>query len=274
MNPKSLLKAAAIVVSITTLSGFGAQMSSAAPSEVRLDEKNFDKEAIKIIDRSIDALGGLEKISKHKYVTQTGTISIPAAGITGTTEIRISSPDKLIVKFDIPAIGTTIQGLNDGIAWSTDAMNGPRILSEAEAKEVIKQANIQAQIEYKEQYKTIEYVEKTEFDAQAAHKIKLVDNEGTESVEYYSIESGLLIGSEIQTMTQMGETVVSSTVKDYKELGGQLQPTKLVQKVGATEILITFESADYSEIDDGEFDFPAAIQKLIEIRDSKKKEAP
>ncbi len=275
MKTKSTLKAAAIAVAITTISGIPASpFTSSASAAITLDDKNHDAKAVKIIDTMIKALGGREALESIKFMHQTGTISIAAMGLEGTIETRISSPDKLRVVVDIPMMSKTTSGLNDGVAWSLDAMNGPRILPAEEAKDIINQTNLLYPLGFLEHNQTIEYVEETEFDGQAAHKIRLVDTDGDESINYYAVESGYQIGSQAETDTSMGKLNVITVIKEYKEIGGQIQPTKLVQKIGPTEVVISILTAESSPIDDSVFELPAAITALIKATADKEKAAP
>lgn len=275
MKNKQLIKAAALAVTLTTIAGIPATpFTSTASAAITLNAGDFDTKAVEVLEASIEALGGREKLSEVKFVKQTGTISIPAAGLEGTIELNIASPDKLMLVVDFPMMGKTLQGLNDGIMWSSDMMNGPRITPDEEAKDIIKQADLQATLDYKKYNKTIEYVEETEFDGQAAHKIRLVDHDDSESFEFYAVDTGLQIGSETEAVTPMGKIKAITIIQDYKEIAGFLQPTKVIQKAGATDIHFAFISADYSEIDDSVFELPAAIKALIKATADKEKAAP
>lgn len=275
MKTKSFFKAAAVALTIATISGIPASpLTSNASAAVVLDSKDQDAKAVKIIERFIEELGGREKLEGIKSVNQTGAISIAAAGITGTIDLSITSPGKLRLVVDMPMVGKNVQGVNDGIVWSTDAMNGPRILPDEEAKSVLNQTNLQLVLGFLERYPTIEYLEEIEFDGQSAHKIHLVDTDGDESTEFYSVESGLHIGLEQETDTPMGKINIITTIRDYKELGGYLQPTTTVQKLGATEILFTIENAVYNKVDDSVYELPEAVKGLIKATEAKEKAAP
>lgn len=274
---KSFLKATGIALTIATISGIPASpftsSASAARAMMTLDD-NHDVKAVKIIEASIEALGGSEAIESIKFMHQTGTISIAAMGLEGTIETNIASPDRLRIVIDLPMMGKTTQGLNDGVAWSIDAMNGPRILPDEEASDIINQTNLMYPLDFLKNNTTIDYVEETEFDGQAAHKIHTIDTDGKESFNYYAVESGHQIGSEAETDSPMGKIKVITILREYKEIGGQLQPTKLVQMIGPTEILISIDSADSGEIEESVFELPAAVTALIEATAAKEKAAP
>ncbi len=266
MKPKTLIKAAAIAASITTLSGIAPSLMAGEAAVTILVDDQHDAKAVKIIEKHIEAIGGHEKIAEMKHVHSQGTLSIPQAGIEGTIDVQISSPDKLLITVNFAAMGKNVQGLNGDVAWSSDAMNGPRLLPENEATDIIKQADTAYLLKFKENNKSISYVGKTEFDSKAAHEIQLVDNDGKETTEYYSIESGLQIGSEGVAASPMGEISVITIFGEYTEIDGMMQVGSMVQKMGPTDVAFTFTSFDTDEIDDSVFELPVAVKALVEAQ--------
>jgi len=268
------LKTIALAATFVTVAGTvitPLSASASARTVMTLDEQTFDEQALAILDASIEAMGGREKLAKLKSITQIGTISVPAMQLSGTMKLYIESPDKLRLILDFPAMGKTIQGLNDGVVWSSDPMGGPRLIPDDEAKDLHQQADLGYRLNFRENYKSIEFVEDTEFDGQNAHKIRLVDHDDQESIEYYSVESKLQIGSEVTSKTQMGQISIVTTIRDYKELDGLTQPTSMIQKIGPNEVDITFDTVSHDKIDDTVFELPDAIKGLIKATNEKKK---
>jgi len=265
MNTKSFFKAAAIAIVVGTVSGLPATgFTSSAIAAITVDDKDHDAKAIEIIEAGIEAMGGRDKIESIEHVKTTGTLSIPAAGLKGTIEIYISKPNNMLTVMDLGMMGETLQGVTDGVVWSSDAMGGPRLVPDDEAKDMLEQADPQASLKYADLYTTIKHAGEAEWDGQTANKIVLTDEDGVESTQYYAKESKLLIGTETQAKTPMGDVQVALTFRDYKELGGHLQPTKLVTKMGPQEFMMTFDSAEYKEINAKVYELPPAIKALVE----------
>jgi hypothetical protein len=55
---------------------------------------------------------------------------------------------------------------------------------------------------------------------------------------------------------------VTSVVSDYKPFGGQLLPTRVVQKVAGQEIVVTISAVIYDSVDPAVFELPASIKAL------------
>jgi hypothetical protein len=276
MNTKSLLKAAAVALSILTISGIpSGPLTSTASAGVLIDDDGVqDEKAVKIIEASLEKLGGREKLSEIKSMKQSGTISIPMAGLSGTIELNITTPDRMLLKVDLPAMGTTLQGLNGETVWSTDPMNGPRLIPDTEAKEIIQQADLSYSLNFLDHNPTIEYIGEVEFDGSKAHKIRLVNTQGDESFDYYSVETGLQTGSDTESDTPMGRITISTYLRDYKDFDGYLQAGTMVQMIGQTEIKTVFDTIEYNKVDDTVYVIPAAVNALIEATKAKTEAAP
>lgn len=263
MKHKNTTKAVLIGFSLFTLAGFAPTLNGAGLGTLVLDDVQHDAKAIEIIENSLDAIGGRELIKQAKYISVKGTLSIPAAGIEGTINTYLKAPDQMLVHTNIPMMGEQKQGVNGEVGWSSDPMTGPRILPEDEAKALKKEANPAERLNYKAENPLIEYKGETEFDGMKAHQLRLVDKDGVERIEYYDIEKHYMIGTEAEVPTPMGQVKVISMMREYKELGGVLQPTLIVQKMGPQEFMIRITEVSYDEIDASVFELPAAVVALI-----------
>jgi hypothetical protein len=266
MRTKRFIKAATLSLGLIAVAGLPATpFTASATAATIIAQSEHDAKAIEVIEASIVALGGRDKLNKVKSMSQKGTIAIPMAGIEGSISLNIMVPNKLLMELNIPMMGQTLTGLNDGVAWSTDAMNGPQILPEDQAKESFKQADLHSVVNYKKLHPTIEYVGEVEFDGQSAHKIRLVDKEESETFDYYSTKTHLQIGSETEAATPMGNIKAVTVMREYKELGAYMTPTIVEQQAGATTILFTFTDVEFNKVEESVFELPAAIKSLIAI---------
>lgn len=266
MNRKNTTKAALIGLSIFALAGIAPSINAADTSVFVNDDVQHDQKAIEIIEKAIEASGGRDLISEAKYVTMKGTLAIPAAGIEGNITTYIKAPDNMLIHTNIPMIGEQKQGYNGEVAWSSDPMGGPRIMPEEETKALKQEADPANRLNYKADNPVIEYKGETEFDGKKAHKIRLVDTDGMESTEYYDIEKHFMIGSEAKVPTPMGQIQTTSMLRDYKDMGGVMQPTLMVQRMGPQEFTIKINEVSYDEIDASVFELPAAVQALVKAK--------
>jgi len=270
MKSKKRIRAAALGLGLAGMCSLtGASLQPESGTTTNAQASSHDAKALEIMDKSIEATGGAEKLSSVESMKQTGTISVPMAGLNGTMTTWVKPPDMMMTVVELPGMGTTRQGVRGDIAWSMDQMSGPRLLTEAEATELRREIDLTRSLDFREEYPTIEYVEQTTFDGKEAHKLRLVDGDGAASTQYYGVDSGLLIGSERTVETQMGPTPMTMYMREYEEMGGIKQPTKMVQKVGPTEVIITIDSVSYEKIDDAQFELPQAVKALVDAKEEK-----
>src|SRR5258708_37818751 len=81
-----------------------APLYAQAPAPAKTETASELPDAREIINRHIKAIGGRAAILAHKSMHATGTLSVPASGITGPMELfGATNPDRVIVK--TPATG-------------------------------------------------------------------------------------------------------------------------------------------------------------------------
>jgi hypothetical protein len=212
-------------------------------TEVKSDSKKHDAKAVEVIEAFIE---------------------IPMAGIKGSMEIYAAKPGKMAMIMELPGFGKTETGYDGEYGWSSDPMQGPRLLTEEEISDLKEQADPNSVAKYRENYDVISYAGEVQFNGQKAHKINLTRPNGRESTEYYSVESGLLIGQEAVQASPMGEIKITTNLSDYKEYGGMKLPTKMVQNIGPQQIVMTITGVSMNSVEPEVFERPAAVQALVE----------
>lgn len=221
--------------------------------------------ADEIFARYVEAIGGEDAIRAHSSATTKGTFEVPTMGLSGALTIYQIAPDKGVVHTSIPGMGDSIQGYNGEIGWSEDAMQGPRLLEGAELTAVKMQIGLHAALEYSEHYPERTAAGEAEWNDQAAYRIDLVDVDGNESSQYFATETGLLLGTEGSTTTDMGTFEATTNLSDYQEFGGVLFATSAITNMPAmgVEFAMTFESVTFDDVDPASLEPSEAIKALL-----------
>ena len=214
--------------------------------------------------RFIDAIGGEDAIRAHKSATTKGKMELAAMGMTGDVMIVQAAPNKQVMNVEMGGMGSMSNGYNGEIGWSENPMTGPALLDGAALDMAARDANFYGVLMGDELYPEQETVEKTEFDGQAAHKVRLVDQNGHEVTQYFAEDSGLLIGITATQVSDMGEAEVTTKIGDYKDFGGQLIATSQSMSVMGMEIKTTVEEVTFDNVDPAAFEPPDAIKALLD----------
>ena len=186
--------------------------------------------------RSADA----QAVLSHKSTHATGTLSMPAAGVTGAVEIFGAQPEQ-----------DAAQGLarrrRRGAGrirrdarlehFADDRPDAAR--RQAARREAFRFRVPQRAPQRRRATSSLTTLEQVDFEGRPCYKVRLVRKTGGEDIEFYDVATGLKAGSITTRETQMG-TVTGTTVEsEYKKFGNLLQPTMVKSQIGGLEQVIT-----------------------------------
>jgi hypothetical protein len=221
--------------------------------------------ATDIVARHVKAIGGAEAVQKITSVKQTGTLSMPAMGLGGETEVLFTLPNKNSTRVSIGGIGEMLVGTDGDVAWSVNPMQGPRLLEAQELAATKEGADFVGSLLFPaDRYSSIELVGQADFGGEKTYQLKFV-SKATNIVtqRYFSVTTGMLRGAESTTDTPMGTVTSRSTFSDYKAFGGILFPTKTETAVGPQAMLMTTTSVEFNTVPAGAIVVPESVKPLI-----------
>lgn len=219
--------------------------------------------ARKVIDRHIEAMGGRAAILAHSSMHLTGTMSIPASGVSGSLEVFAAKPNKTLVRMTIPGIGEVLEGVDGTVAWSLSPMFGPMLAEGKEAEQKKFDADFYGELRSDDRYKSATTVEKTTWEGRPSYKVSLVRHDGSEEFEYYDVENGLRSGRELSRDNPAGTLKVTQITSDYRKFGDLMHPATITINVMSVQQQLTISSVEYDKVDPAVFEPPAAIKALI-----------
>ena len=218
-----------------------------------------------IVDRHIKAIGGRQAVLAHKSMHATGTLSMPANGISGPVDIYGAAPNRALVRTSVSGIGEIIDGFDGTHGWSISPMTGPTLKSGKELEEAKFDSDFYSELRDPKRY-VLKTVEKTTFDGRECYKVsvrRMGSQDLDEDFDFYDVATGLRAGSINTRETQMGKMTVSNVETGYKKFGTLTQATVLTQKIMGVEQKITIDSVEYDKVDPSVFEPPAPIKALI-----------
>lgn len=218
--------------------------------------------ADELIDRYVELIGGEDLFMNSGSVT-TGTIRMPAMGLEGTFRILQAPPNRMVMHMNLPGIGEVSQGYDGEVGWSINPLMGPSLMEGAELAQTREQAVIAAALRDESTVPGRETLEQSEYEGEACWLVQLTWASGRESTDCYSIESGLLIASEMTQASPMGEVSATTLYLDYQEFDGRLLPTRMIQRSSGQEQVLAVDTVEYRDVEPSEFELPEAIQTLV-----------
>jgi len=218
-----------------------------------------------ILDRYIEVTGGKAAYEKHRTEVQTGTIEIPAQGMKGTFTHYAAAPDKTYSVIELEGMGKIEEeGSSDGVAWQTSPMTGGHVKTGVEKAQAMREATFNEPLNWRKLFTKVETTGTETINGEECYEVVLTPAEGKPETSYYSKKTGLLLRTIATIESPMGETEAKATVSEYKDFGGVLMPTKMIQKFGPQEAIMTIASVKVNEsIPPERFAIPADIKALM-----------
>ncbi|MEL6499300.1 MAG: hypothetical protein AAFZ67_00980 [Planctomycetota bacterium] len=231
-----------------------------APAEAETSVAADLPDGFDILDRHVEAIGGKDAAMKLEGVRMTGSLAVPAMGMTGSIVVSAAPPAKQILDISINGFGTMVQGINGDKAWASQPGGEPMMMPEAQAKPMIENAQFYDRYQPRKRYQSATTTGTETMDGEEVYVVELVSTGGTESVGFYSVETGLQRAEKSRAVPGAAAFDSEIVYLDYKEHDGLkfASVMKMVQQGFAQEI--TFESIEINpEFDTGTFDAPGDL---------------
>jgi hypothetical protein len=217
-----------------------------------------------ILDRYVEVTGGARAYAAIASSISRGTMELRAAGLTGQLE-NYARPGLVYTKIELPAVGTIESGVKDGIAWQNSAVTGPSIMMGTEGTVAILNASPNAPIHWRENYSAVETEGTEDVGGETAYRVRLQHGDALSLTNFYSVDSGLLLKTEVTLDTAAGRIPVQQRFEQYTQFGGVLWPSKTVVYQAGTQVILNITSGEINpDIPDERFDIPEAVQALLE----------
>ena len=230
-----------------------------------------------IINKSIEARGGLQKIKAIKSLKLTGKLTVAGPGIELPVTIQQKRPNAF--RMDATFQGQAVTQAYDGeIGWQVNPFQGvsdPDKLAGDDLKDAQEQADIDGPlVDYKQKGHTVELVGKEDLEGTPAYKLKLTLKSGDVRTVYIDAANYLELKVTEKRRSPGGEQMIDIFPGNYKPVNGVLFPFSLEQKVaGQTQIQITVDKIEIdAPVDDAAFKMPVKAADKPKADDKPKME--
>jgi len=216
-----------------------------------------------VVDRFVEAIGGADTLRKYRSQRAVGTFEVPGPGITGQIEVLSAAPNLMRQRLVVPGLGTVESGYDGSVGWLDDPTIGPLVLDGRALEQMKVDADFYAALHAESLYRTIETLERTTFEGTDSYKLRLVTAAGDEQFEYFSVDTGLLVGGQSVRVLPMGEFPTTTVMTEYKTFGGLRLATRWVQRSMGVEQTITITDVEFDGVDPAAFALPVRIKALV-----------
>ena len=219
--------------------------------------------AREIIDRFINASGGVAALTAVKTIRARGTLTIPSQQLSGSFELMGARPNKSITRATIEGIGSVEEGYDGKIGWSIDPIGGPSLVTGKALTERADESWFDAPLHAPDYVREMTVMGREDLDKRPAYRVKVVLRSGTEQMEFFDVETGLQLGIVATRETPLGPMATTTLFQDYRKFGALMYPGKVVQRLLGIEQVVTFATYEFDNVPPTAFDLPAVIKALI-----------
>ncbi len=210
-------------------------------------------------NKAVDPNGALASLQGMK---STVTMEAPAMGMSMTINAVAARPNLLVVETDVPGLGVIRQGHDGSTAWSSDPMQGPRILAGQEASTLVESSSLNSILRSPDLFSAMEPAGTYDAAGDATTCVKFTWKSGRESTDCFSNATGLLARSVTKQVSQMGEVEVEMFIKDYRNVGGLNVPHRVESSMMGMQMTMTTTSVEFGPQPAALFALPAEIKAL------------
>jgi hypothetical protein len=219
--------------------------------------------ADEIFARHIAAIGGKDAVMRVTSIRNSGKLEMPAMGISATME-SASAPGRSFMKMTIPGIGDIQNGFDGNVAWEVNPMRGPRIKNEKEKLSAQEDADFYGVMLFSpERYASTETCGPAEFGGEKTWHVKTVLKSGKTINHYFSVATGLHVGSASTQVSEAGSIAVTMIESDYKQFGSLKLATRNELTTGAQKVIVTLTNVVLDEVPPATFVLPEPVKALV-----------
>jgi hypothetical protein len=220
--------------------------------------------AEQILDKYVEAIGGLAALEKLNNRVSTGTMDIPAAGIKLSVAVYQARPNKAYSIIESSVTGKIETGTDGTETWQKSATTGPQLMEGKEKAFQLHMNIFDRMVYWRKVYKQVETAGIEDVAGKPCYKIIATPPDLTPQTLYFDKETILLVKFSLTTETQAGTIPVETTLSDYRRVDGIMLAHKSVIKTIGPERVATIEKCEHNvNLPADRFAPPAEIKALI-----------
>ena len=217
-----------------------------------------------ILDKYVEAIGGLAALEKINNRVSKGTLSIAAAGIQLSVAVYQARPDKAYSIIESPATGKIETGTDGTVVWQMSATSGPQLMAGKEKAFQLHMNVFDRLVYWRKVFKQVETTGIEDVAGRPCYKIVVSPPDLPPQTLYVDKETSLLVKFSTTAESQAGIIPVESTFSDYESVDGILLAHKTVIKSIGPERIATIEKYEQNiSLPADRFALPAEIKALI-----------
>lgn len=209
-----------------------------------------------VYDAYAKAIGGRDAWSKVHDRTDTGSVNVTFAGLTGSYARYNSAPNKFRLIIGL-VVGNIDQGSDGTTVWMSQPGQPPVPASEGDAKYLLESAVTGDAFLDPTRFASATVAAKESFDGVECYKVAIRTHSGKNRTDFFEVETGLRRGQVVES----DNGPQTSMFRDYKEFDGKKTATTIVQANGQGDVIITVTNVTFTPIAPSMYTVPPDMLK-------------
>jgi predicted Zn-dependent peptidase len=194
--------------------------------------------AMNVFEAYYAAIGGEEKLADVNSLIERGTMSMGPTSLDYTRKTK--DGDKMMMSVEMGGQPMMKQVIN-GDKGSASQMGQSQPMSAEEIAEGKMQIDMLSYKHLADYNMAAELKGITTVNDQRVYVVDMMKDGEVTSTNYFSVETGLMTGSESTQDTPQGEIAVNTVIREYMDVNGLKFPKTITQNVGPQSIEITLD---------------------------------
>jgi zinc protease len=197
-----------------------------------------DKEAEKILENYVSAIGGEKTLAKIKSIESFSVLTFIETGLVLDRKIVEDHTGNYFIKVSSPETGEITRGFDGLVCWEKRE-SGNRIIEGEEKNTFLNSASLLRFANWKKLLTTFEYKGLHVVDGKELHKIFVETIYGAQENWYFGKSDFLLTRIEEPMDKSLDEATIVTTFEDYREVNGVKHAfTQYIKMPGRTRKIV------------------------------------
>ena len=226
----------------------------------------YGQNAEELVNRNIQAKGGIEKIKAIKSIRLTGKLN-GGGGFTAATLQENERPNLVRETFSLQGM-TAVTAYDGTTGWQIQPFGGhkdPEFMGEDDLKDLLLDADFDGPlVDFKEKGNTVEFLGHDVVDGDDALRLKVTLKDGDIVYYYLDPDTFLEIRKEVQEFVRGSVRESVTEMGSYKPVAGVMYPYSISQgsKANPAAQTTTIEKIEVNvPIDKADFAVPASLKQ-------------
>ena len=235
----------------------------------------YGQNAEELVNKNIQAKGGIEKIKAIKSIRLTGKLN-GGGGFTAATLQENERPNLVRETFSLQGM-TAVTAYDGTTGWQIQPFGGhkdPEFMGEDDLKDLLLDADFDGPlVDFKEKGNTVEFLGHDVVDGDDALRLKVTLKDGDIVYYYLDPDTFLEIRKEVQEFVRGSVRESVTEMGSYKPVAGVMYPYSISQgsKANPAAQTTTIEKIEVNvPIDKADFAVPASLKQVPKAEVEKK----